>query len=86
MGDSAWDAREIGKLISSKAVDFITESAGKDNPFFLYYCSPMCHGPHCPPDEFDGKRGNSIATSRHGVGFRPASETDCRRFESEGRL
>jgi arylsulfatase A len=65
MGDSAWDAREIGKLISSKAVDFIDATAGKGKPFFLYYCSPMCHVPHCPPDEFDGKKINGATPSRH---------------------
>lgn len=65
MGDSGWDAREIGKLISSKAVDFIEANAGKDKPFFLYYCSPMCHVPHCPPAEFDGKKIEGATPSRH---------------------
>jgi arylsulfatase A-like enzyme len=53
MGDSAWDAREIGKLISAKAVNFIDANAGKNEPFFLYYCSPMCHLPHCPASRIE---------------------------------
>lgn len=60
MGDSNWDSRELGKRLSQKAVDFIKSSAAKDKPFFVYYCSPMVHEPHCPPDEFDGE---SIAGS-----------------------
>jgi arylsulfatase A-like enzyme len=63
-GDSRWDAREIGKLISAKAVDFIHTHAGK-KPFFLYYCSPMPHKPHCPPDEFDGRKVAGSTPSRH---------------------
>jgi len=65
MGDSAWDAREMGKLLSSKAVDFIESHANKEKPFFLYYCSPMCHLPHCPPDEFDGKKIKGATPSLH---------------------
>jgi arylsulfatase A-like enzyme len=63
-GDSNWDAREIGKLISARAVDFIHAHAGK-KPFFLYYCSPMAHKPHCPPDEFDGRKVAGSTPSRH---------------------
>jgi len=65
MGDSAWDAREMGKLLSSKAVDFIASHSNKEKPFFLYYCSPMCHVPHCPPDEFDGKKIKGATPSQH---------------------
>ena len=55
LGDSNWDTRDIGKLLSAKAAEFIQGAAKKDSPFFLYYCSPMVHLPHCPPDQFDGK-------------------------------
>lgn len=65
MGDSHWKASEIGKLISQKAVDFIERSSEKDEPFFLYYCSPTVHLPHCPPDEFDGKKIKGETPSRH---------------------
>ena len=63
-GDSHWDARNIGKLISAKAVKFIDECAGKA-PFFLYYCSPMPHLPHCPPDFFDGRQVSGSTPSPH---------------------
>jgi len=63
-GDSAWDSRELGKLISEKAVNFIKEEAGK-KPFFLYYCSHSVHVPHCPPDEFDGKKVKGTTPSAH---------------------
>ena len=66
-GDSHWDTREIGKLISAKAVDFIDANAGKQ-PFLLYYCSPMPHLPHCPPEEFDG---------RPVAGSTPTPHLDC---------
>jgi len=65
MGDSAWNTSEIGKLISSKAVDFINRNAKNEAPFFLYYCSPMVHIPHCPPDEFDGKKIKGATPSHH---------------------
>jgi arylsulfatase A len=55
-GDSKWDTRDMGDILSAKAAAFITKSAKKDKPFFLYYCSPMVHIPHCPPDEFDGQK------------------------------
>ncbi len=54
MGDSNWDAREMGKILSAKAVDFINNNAGGTDPFFLCYWSPTVHLPHCPPVEFDG--------------------------------
>lgn len=63
-GDSNWDTREIGKVLSSKAVGFIDAHAGKES-FFLYYCSPMAHKPHCPPDEFDGRKVAHSTPSRH---------------------
>lgn len=64
-GDSKWDTQEIGDVISRKAIDFINASAKKDHPFFLYYCSPMVHIPHCPPDEFDGVKIKGATPSRH---------------------
>lgn len=65
MGDTHWDTQEIGDLISSKAVDFINSNSKKKAPFFLYYCSPMVHIPHCPPESFDGKPINGSTPSRH---------------------
>lgn len=65
MGDSAWDTREMGKLISAKAVEFIDKNANQKSPFFLYYCTPMVHVPHCPPDEFDGKKIKGATPTPH---------------------
>ncbi|MBK1879261.1 arylsulfatase [Pelagicoccus mobilis] len=64
MGDSAWDTRKIGDLISSKAVDFI-ERQSEEEPFFLYYCSPMVHIPHVPPAAFDGQKIRGATPSLH---------------------
>ena len=65
LGDSQWDSREIGQLLSEKAVDFITHAATGKKPFFLYYCSPMVHLPHCPPDVFDRKKIKGQTPTNH---------------------
>ncbi|TWT40633.1 sulfatase family protein [Botrimarina hoheduenensis] len=65
VGDSAWDTRRIGPLLSSKAVDFMRESTDAGRPFLLYYCSPMVHVPHAPPEEFDGRPVRGQTPSRH---------------------
>lgn len=64
LGDSQWNTREIGKLLSSKAVDFINEQSD-EKPFFLCYWSPHVHLPHTPTDEFDGKKISGATPSRH---------------------
>ncbi|MEM1082702.1 MAG: arylsulfatase [Verrucomicrobiota bacterium] len=63
-GDSKWNARQLGKMISQKAVEFIDRNAGK-KPFFLYYCSHSVHIPHCPPEEFDGNKVKGSTPSAH---------------------
>ena len=65
LGDSNWDTRDLGQLLSAKAARFIEVAAASDEPFFLYYCSPMVHLPHCPPDEFDGKKIKGETPTRH---------------------
>ena len=65
LGDSQWDSRQIGQLLSAKAVDFITNATTRSQPFFLYYCSPMVHLPHCPPDVFDGKKIKGQTPTNH---------------------
>ena len=64
LGDSHWNTRKIGKLISAKAVDFINRHAGQE-PFFLCYWSPMVHKPHCPPEEFNGLKIAGTTPSAH---------------------
>ncbi|MEJ6562041.1 MAG: sulfatase-like hydrolase/transferase [Akkermansiaceae bacterium] len=63
-GDSHWDARELGKIVSQKGSDFI-KAAPADKPFFLYYCTHAVHVPHCPPDEFDGQKIKGTTPSQH---------------------
>ncbi|TWT54939.1 Arylsulfatase precursor [Rubripirellula amarantea] len=64
LGDSHWNAREIGKLLSAKAVDFVDKRAGKE-PFFLCYWSPHVHLPHTPTDEFDGLKIAGTTPTNH---------------------
>ena len=46
-------------------MDFIKAGAEKEEPFFLYYCSPTVHLPHCPPDQFDGRKIKGSTVSDH---------------------
>ena len=64
-GDSHWDTSQLGKLLSKKAADFIRTSAKGKKPFFLYYCSPMVHIPHRPPETFDGRNIKGSTPSAH---------------------
>ena len=65
MGDSNWNARDLGNRLSRKAVEFIESRAKEDQPFFLYYCTPTAHLPHLPPDEFDGKTIKGSTPTAH---------------------
>jgi arylsulfatase A-like enzyme len=65
MGDSNWDTKDMGKLLSSKAVQFIRKNADSEKPFFLYYCSPMVHRPHIPTNEFDGQKIKGATVTAH---------------------
>ena len=53
-GDSYWNAKDIGKIISKKQLNLLIIMLKKSR--FSYYCSPMPHKPHCPPEYFDGKK------------------------------
>lgn len=64
-GDSKWDCREVGKILSGKAVDFINAKAQGKDPFFMYYCSPMVHLPHIPPESFDGVKVKGQTPTLH---------------------
>lgn len=64
MGDSHWDTRKMGDVISQKAVNFI-KSQNAQTPFFLYYASPMVHIPHMPPKTFDGEKIAGATPSAH---------------------
>ncbi|WP_017446770.1 sulfatase family protein [Gayadomonas joobiniege] len=64
MGDSHWDTRKMGDILSQKAVNFITQKASNE-PFFLYYATPMVHIPHMPPAKFDGEKVAGSTPSAH---------------------
>ncbi|MCL1045032.1 arylsulfatase [Shewanella electrodiphila] len=64
MGDSAWDTRKMGDIISQKAVDYIHRQNNK-KPFLLYYASPMPHLPHIPPATFDGVKVKGSTPTAH---------------------
>ncbi len=63
-GDSNWDTRKIGRILSDKAASFIARQSA-DKPFFLYYCTPTVHLPHCPPEEFNGVKIAGQTPTRH---------------------
>jgi arylsulfatase A-like enzyme len=65
LGDLNWDPHYIGPLLANKAVDFIRSNAGKDAPFFMYYCSQAVHLPHAPPEELNGVKIAGTTPSRH---------------------
>lgn len=50
-----WKLVDILPELSRRAVQFIEESAGKEEPFFLYYALTSPHYPVVPAAEFRGK-------------------------------
>lgn len=48
-------------LLSSKAADFVSRSAGLDQPFFLYLAPNAPHGPTKPAPRFAGASANAMA-------------------------
>ncbi len=49
-----WDLEEIMPCLENKAVEFIKQSAGREEPFFLYFSLTGPHTPIAPTDEFKG--------------------------------
>ncbi len=64
LGDSNYDSRLAGPMLTQKALDFIDREKAK--PFFIYFCSQAVHHPHSPPDEFFGKPVKGRTHSEHG--------------------
>ena len=62
MGDSHWDASQIGPLIANKACDFIEKSA-PCAPYFLVYFTQAVHHPHNPPATFNRTPVNGTTTN-----------------------
>lgn len=73
-GKSAlWVDEEIADRITEKAVEFIRESSGSDDPFFLYFATNDIHVPRFPHPRFVGAtemgpRGDAIAQFDWSVG------------------
>lgn len=65
LGDSQWNPSEIGPLIANKAVNYISQHAKDNKPFFLYYCSQAVHTPHAAPEELDGIKIKGTTPSKH---------------------
>lgn len=64
LGDSNYDSRLVGPILTQKAIGFIERE--KDNSFFLYFCSQAVHHPHSPPEEFRGEPVKGRTHSEHG--------------------
>ena len=65
LGDSNWNPSAIGPLLAHKAVQFISDKAKEDKPFFMYYCSQAVHTPHMAATELDGVKIAGTTPSRH---------------------
>ncbi len=68
-----WRLEEIMPTLERIAVDFITDAAGKDEPFFLYFPMTGPHTPIAPLEEFKGKSdagiyGDFVTQLDHTVG------------------
>jgi arylsulfatase A-like enzyme len=56
-GDSAYNSRDVGPMLASKAIEFIDDhmQTHPDSPFLMYYSSQAVHKPWTPPDSLDGQ-------------------------------
>jgi arylsulfatase A len=52
---SDWDFYQVLPTLTKKAVAWLEDRRGKEEPFFLYFPLPSPHAPIVPTDEFDGK-------------------------------
>jgi len=68
IGDSNWDPRLAGSLLTQKARGYIERqaAASPDQPFFIYYCSQAVHIPHSPPEKLDGVKIAGSTPGPHG--------------------
>ncbi|NRB52554.1 MAG: arylsulfatase [Saprospiraceae bacterium] len=65
LGDLKWDPHHSGPLLVGKALNYIRQKAGQQEPFFLYYCSQAVHLPHTPPAELNGIKIAGTTPSKH---------------------
>ena len=52
-----WQFDQILPTITERAVNYIHEQAGKEDPFFLYFSMTSPHEPVVPSEKFEGKSG-----------------------------
>jgi len=64
LGDSNWNAFDMGPLLVGKAVNFI-QNAATEQPLFLYYCSQAVHLPHTPAMVLDGQAIRGTTPTAH---------------------
>ncbi len=64
LGDSNWNAFDMGALLANKAVQYI-KGAAKNQPLFMYYCSQAVHLPHTPPIVLGGKEIRGTTPTSH---------------------
>lgn len=50
---TGWDPYENIPTTTQKGIEYITQQAKEDKPFFLYFAYPSPHAPIIPNDEFD---------------------------------
>ena len=68
--DRNYDSSQVGRTLTSRAVNFIERHATGDRPFALYYASQAIHLPHTPPIDFDGnprEPGKPVAGTTKGA-------------------
>jgi len=70
---TGWDPYENIPTTTQKGIEYITENAKQDKPFFLYFAYPSPHAPIIPNDEFDntskaGPYGDLIVETDDSIG------------------
>ncbi|MDF7823539.1 arylsulfatase [Pontiellaceae bacterium B12227] len=52
-----WKLEDVLPTLTEKAVQYVSEQAESEKPFFLYFALPSPHTPIAPSEEFVGKSG-----------------------------
>jgi arylsulfatase A len=82
-----WNPYDNIPVTTQRGVDYITQQAGKTDPFFLYFAFPSPHAPIIPNDEFDGKSGagaygDFVCETDHAVGRLIQALKDTGQYEN----
>jgi arylsulfatase A len=70
---TGWDPYENIPTTTQKGIDYITQKAKQEKPFFLYFAYPSPHAPIIPNDEFDntskaGPYGDLVVETDDSIG------------------